>query len=263
MSKQPTDLYRSYQFRHVIQPLAEAGYRIIAPDYRGAGQSSHPAYDFTKKSMAYDLVVLIHDYLDISEPIHIVGHDIGGMIAHAYASRHEDQVASVVWGECPLPGTAAYEQNKHMTKQFHFMFQSVPDLPEALVTGREKIYLKHFYDKLAYNTGAITPADLEHYTLMYSQPGALRCAFGVYAAFETDADQNREWLREKGKCPVPALALSGNRSGHETEAEAMVNAMYENVEVAVVKDSGHYIAEENPQDFVQKVLAFVGKHSSN
>jgi hypothetical protein len=53
-------------------------------------------------------------------------------------------------------------------KQFHFIFHSVPDLPEALVTGREKIYLKHFYDKLAFNTGAIAPADLEYYTLMYS-----------------------------------------------------------------------------------------------
>jgi len=213
--------------------------------------------------MADDLVALVHSHLGIREKIHIVGHDIGGMIAHAYASRHPSHVASIVWGECPLPGTAAFEENKTMKKQFHFIFHSVPDLPEALVAGRERIYLKHFYDKLALNTGAITPADLEHYALMYSQPGALRCAFAVYAAFEADAEENRAWLREKGKCQVPALAFSGDSSGHAREAETMVTEMYEYVEVAVVEESGHYLAEENPVDFVRKVLAFVRIHSSN
>jgi len=254
----------SYQFRHVISPLAAAGYRIIAPDYRGAGQSSHPSHgDFLKTTMAADLVSLIHTHLGITGKIHIVGHDIGGMIAHAYASRHPSHVASIIWGECPLPGTAAFEANMGMKRQFHFIFHCVPDLPEALVAGREKIYLKHFFDKQALNAGAITPADLEHYTLMYSQPGAMRCAFAVYEAFEKDAAENRAWLKEHGKCKVPALAFSGDSSGHTEEAEEMLCEVYENVEVAVVKEAGHYIAEENPDDFLRKVLAFVEKHPSS
>lgn len=183
------------------------------------------------------------------------------MIAHAYVSRHPEHVASIIWGECPLPGTAAFEANMGTKRQFHFIFHCVPDLPEALVAGREKIYLKHFYDRLALNTGAITPADLDHYALMYSQPGAMRCAFAVYEAFEKDAESNKAWSKEHGKSKVPALAFSGDSSGHAKDAEEMVREMYEDVEVAVVENSGHYLAEENPDNFVKKVLAFVAKHT--
>jgi pimeloyl-ACP methyl ester carboxylesterase len=98
-------------------PLADAGYRIIVPDYRGCGQSSHPtssANAFTKSTMADDLANLIHEHLAIKPKIHIVGHDIGGMIAHAYASRHPELVSSIILGECPLPGTHAYASSKAM-----------------------------------------------------------------------------------------------------------------------------------------------------
>lgn len=76
----------SYQFRHVITPLSQAGYRIIAPDYRGAGHSSHPRDGYEKSIMATDLHTLVVDHLKITEPVHLVGHDIGGMVAHAYAA---------------------------------------------------------------------------------------------------------------------------------------------------------------------------------
>lgn len=99
----------SYQFRHVIDPLAEAGYRVLAPDYRGAGASSKPATGFTKSIMARDLVRLL-DALKIHEPVHVIGHDIGGMIAFAMAAKHPSRVASLNWGECPLPGTSVHTE---------------------------------------------------------------------------------------------------------------------------------------------------------
>lgn len=251
-----------YQFRHVLVPLGRAGYRVIAPDYRGAGKSSRPDGAFTKSVMAADLSYLIHTHLGIRQSIHVVGHDIGGMVAHAYASRYPDYVASVIWGECPLPGTKAYERHKTMMpQQFHFVFHRVADLPEALVAGREHIYLRHFFDKISFNAQAISQDDLERYVGDYSQPGAMRCAFGLYRAFETDALENREWLMSNGKCRVPALGLSGELSLHAKEAAWMLDEMYENVETALVCDSAHYIAEENPEDFIRQVLAFVERHS--
>lgn len=99
----------SYQFRYVINPLAAAGYRVLAPDYRGAGASSKPATGFTKAVMARDLVRLLNA-LEIHEPVHVIGHDIGGMIAFAMAAKHPSRVASVNWGECPLPGTSVYAE---------------------------------------------------------------------------------------------------------------------------------------------------------
>lgn len=250
----------SYQFRHVLTPLAEAGYRVIAPDYRGAGGSSKPEHDFTKTTMAGDIFHLIHDTLNITGKVHLVGHDIGGMVAHAYASRFSEHVASIIWGECPLPGTSAFDSDFGTVQQFHFVFQAVPDLAVALVAGREEIYLKHFYDKLLFNSGAITKADLDEYVTAYSQPGALRCAFATYAAFDKDKEENRAWLAEHGKCKVPALVVSGDHSRQAEQAPDMVREVYEDVQVAEVKESGHYLAEESPQDFVEKVLGFVRKH---
>ncbi|TDZ38039.1 Soluble epoxide hydrolase [Colletotrichum spinosum] len=141
--------------------------------------------------MANDLAKLL-DYLGIPELIHVVGHDIGGMIAYAYATRHEDRTASVVWGECPLRGTAAHEEDRtaNDAQQFHFLFHSVPALPEALVTGREEMYLSHLFDKLTHNRSAISEQDLREYVSMYRHPGALRCDFEVYRAFLVDAEEN-------------------------------------------------------------------------
>ncbi|KAJ5990502.1 hypothetical protein N7522_010709 [Penicillium canescens] len=254
----------SYQFRHVIQPLADEGFRVIVPDYRGAGQSSHPAQDFRKSTMARDIFSLVHDHLGITQTVHIVGHDIGGMIAHAYAMQYSHHVASVVWGECPLPGTSVYEMNKIMPEQFHFVFHSVPDdLALSLVTGREKIYLNHFFSKQSFNALAISSADLEFYALQYSQPGALRCGFEVYRAFEEDARENRESLRLKGKCMRPVLILSGSQSRHAHEAREMIKEVYAgDIRVEEVEDSGHFIAEENPEGFLRTVLAFVHNNVS-
>ncbi|KAF2136493.1 uncharacterized protein K452DRAFT_292341 [Aplosporella prunicola CBS 121167] len=251
----------SYQFRHVTGPLAAAGYRSIAADYRGAGRSSHPHGDFTKVTMAADLAELVHEHLGVTERVHVVGHDIGAMVAHAYAARLPGRVQSVALGECPLPGTAAYERDKRMPAQFHFVFHSVGDLPEALTAGRERIYLRHFFDKLAYNALAIPDTALDHYARDYEQPGAMRCAFGLYRYFEADAHDNADCRRRNGKCRVPALALSGEFSRHAADAQDMLREMYESVDVAEVRASGHYVAEENPADFVDKLLAFVRRNS--
>lgn len=252
----------SYQFRHVITPLSDAGYHVIAPDYRGAGgQSSKPLTGYNKTQMAEDLHLLITGHLGIKEKIHVVGHDIGGMIAFPYASRYSDDVASVVWGECPLPGTSCYEDVKSTVDVFHFVFHQVPDLPEFLIAGKEREYCKHFFDKLIHNTAGIDDAALDHYALMYSQPGAMRAGLEVYRAFEKDAEENRTWLKENGKLKVPSLLMMGGESMLAKLSETMAKECHEPAaEVVMVAESGHWIAEENPEGFVRGVLDFVGKH---
>ncbi|PVH96172.1 alpha/beta-hydrolase [Periconia macrospinosa] len=253
----------SYQFRHVITPLSDAGYRVVAPDYRGAGKSSKPVAGYEKSRMAEDLHQLVQSHLGIKDKMHVVGHDIGGMIAFAYASRYPNDVASVIWGECPLPGSTFYEQIKGTPGVFHFVFHQVPDLPEALIAGREKIYLQHFFDKLLYNSAAISPADLEQYTVAYAQPGAIRAGINVYRAFEKDAEENRKWLRENGKLTVPAMGMVGKESFLAASTESMLKEVHEGskVDTFLVEESSHYIAEENPESFIKGVLGFVGKHS--
>lgn len=253
----------SYQFRHVITPLSDAGYHVVAPDYRGAGHSSHPRDGYEKVQMATDLHDLLKNHLGINDKIHVVGHDIGAMVAHAFAARFSDDTASVTWGECPLPGTTAYDRFVREETQggvWHFVFHWQMDLPEALTHGRERLYIQHFYDRLSVNRTAISPSDIDHYASMFSQPGAMRSGFEVYRAFHQDAEDNRKWVKKNGKCKVPSMSLNGDGSFLAVIAQEQNDEMYEATEISTVNGSGHWCAEENPLDFVKKVLMWVEKH---
>ncbi|KAL8653948.1 MAG: hypothetical protein Q9226_003638 [Calogaya cf. arnoldii] len=247
----------SYQFRHVLGPLSSAGYRTIAPDYRGAGYSSRPVTGYSKKVLATDLHGLLTKHLNITSPVHIVGHDIGGMIAHAYATLFPSDTASLTWGECPLPGTTIYDEWKHTPALWHFNFHNVPDLPELLVSGHEKQYLKHFYDRLGQNPAAFTEEDLEFYTTLFEAPGAMRAGFNLYRTFEEDKVDNQRWLKEKGKVKVRAMVLGGEGSLEALKSMDMAKRVNEDVVQGVVEGAGHWIAEEQPEVFTRKVLAFI------
>lgn len=253
----------SYQFRHVIPLFASAGYRVIAPDYRGAGNSSRPHIDYTKTVMAGDILVLL-DHAGVSEAIHVIGHDIGGMVAYALASRWPERFRTLCFGECPIPGTRSFyrDREENAVEQFHFIFHCVGDLPEALVEGKERIYLQHFFNKLTYNVGAFTREDINYYVEAYSQPGAMRCAFELYRAFDKDAEDNREWMQSNGKCEIPALILSGDHSRHKNDAEEMALEVRDPqfLEIGEVQEAGHYVAEENPEGFAAVVIGFISRH---
>ncbi|KAF2149096.1 alpha/beta hydrolase fold protein-like protein [Myriangium duriaei CBS 260.36] len=251
----------SYQWRHVITPLSKAGYRVIAPDYRGAGDSSHPRGGYDKVTVADDLYKVVHDHLGIKDKIHVIGQDIGGMIAHSYATWHPDHTKSVMWGECPLPGSTPYESGfKTSPGMWHFTFQQQLDLPEMLTQDRERMYIKHFYDRLCFNPTGITPRDVDHYGASFAQPGAMRAGFDLYRAFPQDAKDNIAKLKKDGKCKVPAAALSGEMSLLREVADDQTKEFYESADGVIVSQSGHWTAEENPHSFVEGVLSFVKKH---
>ncbi|KAK3054829.1 hypothetical protein LTR09_003987 [Extremus antarcticus] len=250
-----------YQFRRVITPLSDAGYHIIVPDYRGAGDSTKPSqYEavFTKAVMAGDLRILVRKVEGVQGKVHVVGHDIGGMIAHAYATQYPDETASVCYGECPIPGSSFYEKHKRDTQFWHFLFHSIPDLPELLISGKVKEYQKHFLDRHCQDPSAFTLEDREVYAQAYSGSGAMRCALNVYRAFERDAVQNKKWVEENGRCKVPCLTLWGGESWMtQEEAVKMCEEFYEDGEYAEVEGAGHWIAEEQPMRFVEAVLRWV------
>ena len=252
----------SYQFRKVLYLFAGHGYRCIAPDYRGAGDSSKPPNDYRKTTMAADLIALL-DYLEIKEPIDVVGLDIGGMIAFALSTRYRDRVKNVCWGECPLPGSKAYHRDMNesarIVGQFHFVFHSIEDLPEALIAGKERLYINHFFSKQTYNLEARTETDIDVYEKAYSQPGAMKAALNLYRAFAIDAKENKEWIKQNTKSTVPTLALCGEYSKHRAEAQETacdVTDKY-SVHMGVVDFAGHYLPEENPLGFVDVVIEFL------
>ena len=206
--------------------------------------------------------VIYLTFAEITTPVHVVGQDIGGMIAHAYAAQHPEHTQSVMWGECPLPGSEPYESGfKTSPGMWHFTFQQQLDLPELLTQGREKIYIKHFYDRLCFNPTGITPRDVDHYAASFAQPGGMRAGFDLYRAFPQDAEDNQLKLKEAGKSNVPAAGLGGEMSLLREVMEEQTNQFYKNTEMVIVPNSGHWTAEENPVGFTKAVLGFIEKHS--
>jgi pimeloyl-ACP methyl ester carboxylesterase len=261
----------SWQWRHVIEPLAEAGYRLIAPDYRGAGNSSRPRTDhgypadlrgeaplprggYTKWEMAEDIHLLLREHLGLTEPAFIVGHDIGSMVATAYAFRYRDDTRALGYGEASQPGTEWYERMKTSRTEWHFAFHSVLDLPEMLVAGRERAYLQYFYDRHAAKPTAI---DVDTYVKAYEQAGAIRAGFDLYRAFEQDAADIRQALEHGGKLSMPCLGMFGEVSpAHATGAEEIGHELAHDVTVEGIPGSGHWIAEENPEGLLTCLLRF-------
>ena len=136
-------------------------------------------------------------------------------------------------------------------------FPAQTDIAVTFVTGKEKLYLKYFYDRLSQNQAAFPNEVVEFYTMQYPAAGALNAAFTTYRMFEEDAKMNREWREKNGKIGVRAMVMSGDYVSMTAKALGMASEMYDNVEQGVVEGCGHYLAEENPEGVITKVLDFV------
>lgn len=232
------------QWHRVIPPLVDAGFCVVAPDYRGAGDSWRPPGGYDKRTMANDIRQLLRQHLRIEDPIALVGHDIGLMIANAYAQAHRDEVSHLAVVDAPLPGTAVFDLIRSDPRVWHFAFHSARDVAEMLVAGRERQYLQAFFNARTFDPSAIADSDLDLYASAYSAPGAMRAGFELYRAFDRDAENNREALKRNGKLTVPVLAVGGATSTSGPLVEDMMHEVAETVTALRIPRTGHWIAEE-------------------
>jgi len=246
-----------WEWRHIIPALVEAGFRVIVPDYRGAGHSSRPAGGYDKRTMASDIHRLVRDHLRILDPVVVVGHDIGLMIAYAYAQAYRNDVSHLVIMDAPLPGTIVFDRLRSDPRVWHFAFHGARDVAEMLVAGRERQYLQYFFNVRMFNPSAISDDDFDIYVSAYSAPGAMRAGFEVYRAFDQDAADNRDILKRNGKLTVPVLAVGGTISTSGSLVEEMMKEVSENVTGLRVPRTAHWIPEENPSVFTEGLLEFL------
>ena len=135
--------------RRMIPLLTAAGVQVIAPDYRGAGNTSRPAGGYDKRTMAPDIHTLLREHVEIRRSVIMVGHDIGVMVAYALAEMYGEDTAHLVVVDAPLPGTAVFDELRSNRRLWHFAFHGTRDVPEMLVAGRERQYLQAFFDARA------------------------------------------------------------------------------------------------------------------
>ena len=240
-----------YEWRKVIPALAKR-FTVIAPDYRGAGDSSRPQTGYDKHTMMEDLRGLVQS-LGFRK-LRVVGHDVGAMIAYRYAAVHPDEVQKVVLMDAPVPGTEALDRVRGMPRAWHANFHNVRDLPELLVAGREREYLGVFFQSRFSRPDGVPPQDVAAYVQAYSAPGAMRAGFELYRAWDRDAQENRPYLANK--LPMPVLVLGAGASASGPLLEGMMQQIASDGRFRTVPDAGHWLCEENPRAVERELLAF-------
>ena len=245
-----------YAWRHIIPLLAEQ-YRIIAPDLRGLGDSSRPVSGYDKRTVGRDIWELVHGVLGYTQ-FYLVGHDWGGPTAYAIAVEHPGAVRRLVILDVAIPGDGSPNISQG-GRRWHHAFHQTQELPEALVQGREDIYLGWFYRNYGHRTDVISEADVGEYLRCYRQPGALSAGFAYYRALSQDIADNQA-VATTFKLPMPVLALGGADSwGRGGEVVESLRRLAHDVRGGVIKDCGHWIPEEQPQLLVEQLLAFFGE----
>jgi pimeloyl-ACP methyl ester carboxylesterase len=230
-----------------VLPLLSGRHTVIAPDLRGAGASSKPEGGYDKKTMARDVHALLRS-LGV-EKATVVGHDIGMMVAYAHAAQYPDEAGRVVLMDAFLPGIGNWKDMWLMRDLWHFHFYG--EVPLALVAGRERIYLEHFWNDFAADAHHSVPEpDRERYAAAYAQPGAMRAGFEWFRNFERDAAEFAQMAQQRLRMPVRVIA--GERSGGSFLIE-QVRLVADDVDGTVIPGSGHWLLEEAP-DIVIPIL---------
>ena len=242
----------SHMWRPLMVQLAKS-HTVIAPDLRGFGQSSKPMTGYDKKTMAQDVHALAQS-LGYQHEV-VVGHDIGLMVAYAYAAQFPNEVDRIVLMDAFLPGVGDWTTVWLLRDLWHFHFYG--ETPLKLVAGRERIYFEHFWNDFAADPKHSVPeTDRRFYARSYAQPGAMRAGFEVFRSFEQDAKDFADFARTK--LTTPMLVLTGEKASGEFLIE-QARLVDTNVDGVVIKGKGHWLMEEAPQEVIPRLVAFIDK----
>jgi pimeloyl-ACP methyl ester carboxylesterase len=234
-----------------IIPLLAQRFTVIAPDLPGIGDSDIPADGLDMKSAA----IRIHDLAKTLgvKKAEVVGHDIGLMVAYAYAAQFPTEVTKLVLMDAFLPGVEGWEAVYNNPSIWHFRFNG--PTPEALVQGRERTYFDYFWNDFAADkTRSIPEADRKAYAAAYARPGRMHAGWAYFVSFLQAAKDFAELSQTK--LTMPVLTIGGDKSlgvalGQQTKLVAT------DVTVVVLKDTGHWLLEENPKEATDALQKFL------
>jgi pimeloyl-ACP methyl ester carboxylesterase len=234
-----------YEFSQIMCLLANR-YTVIAVDLPGIGKSKATQVAYDAETQANDIHELASQ-LTIKDP-YIVGHDMGGMIAYAYARLYPCETRGIAILDGPLPGTPSTDLMVKLPFLWHFAFHRLPKLPERLIRGHEYTYFKKaFFLRFAKVKQAMTDADMRHYASAYTTPEQLRAGLGLYRTYR----KNQTFMRaHRDELRVPILLLEGNYVSTKPgpTAKELANKFgCRNVIAQVVVGCGHFMATEQPQ----------------
>ena len=234
-----------------LMPLLAASHTVIAPDLRGAGGSERAKDGYDKKTLAKDIRTLVRQLGH--QQVQLVGHDIGLMVAYAYAAQYPKEVSKVVLMDAFLPGIGNWKDVWLLRDLWHFHFYG--DVPLALVKGRERIYFEHFWNDFAADkTKSVPEADRRVYAAAYARANGMRAGFEYFKTFEQDAKDFAAFSATK--LEMPFLVLTGEKASG-TFLIDQTKLVATNVTGTVVKGSGHWLMEEATDQVIPAIVTFL------
>lgn len=241
----------SYAWRKVIPELSKTN-RVIAVDLPGLGNSG-----VSEKYDTYSIADILAAFIDDLkiEKIHLVGHDVGSWVATSFALKYESKLKSLTLLDAAIPGLSTDNVFKpeNAGRVWQFYFHAIADIPEMLVVGKEKEYINWYFTNKSFIKTAINKEDLNQYYKAYKGKQKLANGFNYYRAFPESARKNKENLHQLN---IPIFAIGG-----EYAVGANVDSAFKNISnptIKVVKNSGHYIPEEQPQELIILLKAIIG-----
>lgn len=243
-----------YAWRRVM-PLLAHHHTVIAVDLPGQGNSEKPIGGYDTMATAKRIHHLIgaigyNRYF-------MAGHDIGAWVAYPYAATYGNEIAGLVLLDANIPGVtlpSSITLGPDNWRNWHFLFNPIADLPEALLQGRERVLIEWFFSRKTANpSGTFTPSDIDEYERAYSSLGGMRGMLGYYRAVLEDIEQNR--LLATTPIVTPILALGGD-VGSAPDIHAAMKPLGKNVQGGVIANCGHYIPEEQPVALAEEMLKF-------
>ncbi len=234
-----------------IMPLLAERFTVIAPDLPGIGDSEIPQNGLDMKTAATRIHGLARS-LGV-EKAEVVGHDIGLMVAYAYAAQFPAETEKLVLMDAFLPGVGDWQAIYSNPNLWHFRFHGAT--PEALVQGRERTYFEYYWNDFAADkTRSLPEADRKAYAAAYSRPGRMRAGWVYFASFPQTAKDFAQLAQTK--LTMPVLVIGGEKSlgealGQETKLVAT------DVTVVVLKDTGHWVLEERPKETTEALEKFL------
>jgi pimeloyl-ACP methyl ester carboxylesterase len=234
-----------------ILPALGEKFTVIAPDLPGIGDSSIQHGEMGMKTAAIQIHDLVRS-LGVMK-VRVVGHDIGLMVAYAYAAQFPSEVEKLVVMDAFLPGVEGWEPIYNDSHYWHFRFNG--PTPEALVKGRENIYFAYFWNDLAADKNhSILEPDRKAYLAAYSRPGRMRASWEYFVSWPQAAKDFAQMAQTK--LTMPVLSIGGDKSLGEPLA-AQMKLVATDVTVVIVKNAGHWILEEQPQQTTDALLKFL------
>ena len=240
----------SRMWRPII-PLLAKNFKVIAPDLPGIGDSEIPKDGLDMKTAAVRIRELAKS-LNVAKA-RVVGHDIGLMVAYAYAAQFPGETEKLLVMDAFLPGVAGWEDVYNNPGIWHFRFNG--PTPEALVRGRERTYFDYFWNDFAADkTHSIPEADRAAYTAAYARPGRMHSGWAYFVSFQQAANDFAELSQTK--LPMPVLAIGGGKANGDVLGRQM-KLVASNVTVIVLPNTGHWVMEEQPKETADSVMSFL------